>query len=101
MLSPDKGIRTEEEYQLCRIVGKGHFLHTTSQARGVGGGPFGVLVGGRFSCGVGSSPPPVRFAGGTPEALTNVASRSGMMKVMYISLFDDKRIVVETSPLAS
>ena len=94
MRSSAKGIRTGEEYQLHRIVGKGHSLHTLSSVVVVGGGTS--------SFGVGSLTfPSDRFAGRTAEAFTNIASTSGMMKVMYNGFFDDKRIFVERSPLAS
>ena len=90
MLSLDKRIRTGEEYQLHRIVGKGHSLHTLSS-----------VVVERGSSRVGPTFPSDRFAGRTAEAFTNIASTSGMMKVMYNGFFDDKRIFVETSLLAS
>ena len=62
----------------------------------------GVLIGTLSDLGVGGLTfTSDRFAGRTAEAFTNIASRSGMMKVMYNGFFDDKRIFVETSLLAS
>ena len=59
------------------------------------------MIGRRSSLGVGASLfASDRFAGRTSKAFTNIASRSGMMKVMYNGFFDDKRIVVETSLFA-
>ena len=63
----------------------------------------GVLIGTLSDLGVGGlTITSDRFAGRTAEAFTNIASRRGMTKVMYNSLFDDKlSIVGERSSLAS